>query len=305
MILWLRHWVEYLLVRLVSAAFCLLSYRAALCLGCAIAWCAFYVFRFRVKEARRRIKEVFAERFSRREINNIAWKSWRNFIFTLVEMIRIPVSSRDWLESVVAARGQNKKVFQWPKTGRGGIIATAHSGSWEMTAALFGKVYGFPLFSIAAPQKNKLVDEFLGRSRVKTGFEVVLRNASVLRDILRKIRKGKMLAVLPDVRGKTDALSVKFLGKTANIAGGMGFIARQADVPVFPAIITRIGWERHSYRFFDPIFPDQKTEKKADALRITQSFFDILSTYISAEPEQWLWFNKRWIFEPLKSNMPG
>lgn len=295
----LRHWIEYLLVRFVSGVFCRLPYRLALLTGYCLAWCAFYIFRFRVKEAKRRIKEVFAERFSKREINHIAWKSWCNFMFTVVEMIRIPVSNRNWLESVVDVRRQNQKIFQWPQTGQGGIIATAHSGSWEMAAALFGKAYHFPLFSIAAPQKNKLVDNFLNRSRVGAGFEIVIRNASVLKEILRKIRQGKMLAILPDVRGKTDALSVKFLGKPANIAGGMGFIARQANVPVFPTIITRIGWDRQHYRFFDPIFPDPKAEKKSDALRITQSFFDILSECVSAEPEQWFWFNKRWIFDPL------
>ena len=290
--------IEYLFVRLISGILRFLSYRAALFLGCCIAWCAFYVFHFRVKEAKRRIKEVFAERFSKREINNIAWKSWRNFMFTVVEMIRIPVSSRGWVESVVEVCRQNQKIFQWPKTGMGGILATAHIGSWEM-AALIGKAYDVPFFSIVASQKNKLVDNFFHRSRAAAGFEIVLRNASVLKEILRRIREGKMLAILPDVRGKTDALPVKFMGKTANIAGGMGFIARQTNVPVFPAIMTRIGWGRHHYRFFEPILPDPNAEKKADALRITQSFFDILTKCINAEPEQWFWFNKRWIFDPL------
>lgn len=293
--------IEYLFVRLISGILRFLSYRAALFLGCCIAWCAFYIFRYRVKEAKRRIKEIFAERFSEREINNIAWKSWRNFIFTIVEMIRIPVSSRDWLERVVDVRHPTHKLsqwFQWPKTGKGGIIATAHIGSWEM-AALIGKAYDVPLFSIAAPQKNKLVDGFINHARAVAGFEIVLRNASVLKEILRRIREGKMLAILPDVRGKTDALPVKFLGKMANIAGGMGFITRQINVPVFPAICTRIGWGHHRCRFFEPIFPDPKTDKHADALRITQSFFDILSASINAEPEQWFWFNKRWIFDPL------
>ena len=293
--------IEYLFVRLISGILRFLSYRAALFLGCCIARCAFYIFRYRVKEAKRRIKEIFAERFSEREIKNIAWKSWRNFIFTIVEMIRIPVSSRDWLERVVDVRHPSHKLsqwFQWSKTGKGGIIATAHIGSWEM-ATLIGKAYDVPFFSVAASQKNKLVDGFLNRMHAGAGFEIVLRNASVLKKILRKIREGKMLAILPDVRGKTDALSIKFLGKTANIAGGMGFIARQTNVPVFPAIMTRIGWGRHHYRFFEPILPDQNAEKKADAMRITQSFFDILTKCVNAEPEQWFWFNKRWIFDPL------
>jgi len=298
MILRLRHLIEYLLLRAVAGTLCLISYRAALRVGYCIAWGAFYILRFRVKEAKRRIREVFADRFSKEEIDDIAWKSWRNFIFSSVETIRIPVSDRRWVESVITGCHANQNLFLWPKTGRGGIIATAHVGSWE-TATLIGRTYNVPLFSIAAPQKNKMVDAFLNRTRAAAGFETVIRNSSVLKEILRKIRKGKILAILPDVRGKTDALPVTFLGKTANIAGGMGFIARQADVPVFPVLITRIGWERLDYHFFEPIFPDPTVEKKADALRMTQAFFDILTKCVSAEPEQWFWFNKRWIFDPV------
>jgi len=273
-------------------------YRAALFLGCSVAWCAFFIFHFRVQEAKRRIKEVFGERFSKSKVRHIAWISWRNFIFTIVEAIRIPVSSRSWIQTVVDSNQPASKMSEWLKTGKGGIIATGHTGSWEM-AILACLAYEIPLFSLGVQQKNKLVNEFIQRSRAGSGFETVLRNPSVLKTIIRKIKEGKMLAILSDVRGKTDALPIKFLGKTANVAEGMGFIARQTNVPVFPTIITRIGWGLHRYRVYDPIFPDPNAEKKADALRITQSFFDILTECIQNEPEQWFWFNKRWVFDPL------
>jgi len=295
----LKHVVEYLLVRLNAFILRGLPYRAALFLGWCAAWFSFYIVRYRVREAKRRIKEVFGERFSESEVRRIAWVSWRNFIFTVVETIRLPVSSRAWVLKVVdSSLNDYQKLSGWAKTGQGGIIATAHMGSWEM-AALACLAYEIPLFSLAAQQKNRLVDEFYNRSRAGTGFEIVLRNASALKTIMRKIKDGKTLAILSDVRGKTEALPVRFLGKTANVAEGMGFIARQTNAPVFPTIITRIGWGLHRYRVYDPIFPDPQAEKKADALRITQSFFDILSERIQNEPEQWFWFNKRWIFDPF------
>jgi len=296
----LKHIVEYVFVRIMAALLRAVPYHVALFLGCGAAWCAFFIFRFRVKEAKRRIKEVFGERFSKSEIRHIAWISWRNFIFTIIEAIRIPVSSPSWIQTVVDTNQTVSKVSDWLKTGKGGIIATGHTGSWEM-AVLACLAYDIPLFSLGAPQKNKLVNDFINHSRTCSGFETVFRTPSVLKVIIRKIKEGKMLAILSDVRGKTDALPIKFLGKTANVAEGMGFIARQTNVPVFPTIITRIGWGQHRYRVHDPIFPDPKSEKKADALRITQSFFDILNECVQNEPEQWFWFNKRWIFDPLVS----
>jgi KDO2-lipid IV(A) lauroyltransferase len=297
----LKHVIEYIFVRIMATLFRSLPYKAALFLGFCVARFAFLILRGRVNEAKRRIREVFGDRFLKSEIDRIAWISWRNFIFTMVEAIRLSVSSRDWVQAVVDSNQTHIKINNWSKTGKGGIIATGHTGSWEM-AILACLAYDIPLFSLGARQKNKLVDDFINRSRAGTGFETVLRNASVLKTIMRKIKEGKVLAILSDVRGKTDALPIKFLGKTANVAEGMGFIAHQTNVPVFPTIITRIGWGLHSYRVYDPIFPDSKAGKRDDALRITQSFFDILSKHVENEPEQWFWFNKRWIFDPLKKD---
>ena len=291
-------------MRTIAAVLCRIPYRAALFAGWCAAWFTYHVVRFRVAEAKRRIREIFGNRFSKREVDRIAWISLRNFIFTIVETIRLPVSTPAWLTGVIDVNRNAEVMGALASSGKGGIIATSHMGSWEL-AALSCLNYKIPLFSLGAQQKNKLVDDFYNRSRAGTGFETVLRTPSVLKVIIRKIRQGKWLAILPDVRGKTDALPVRFLGKTANVAGGMGFIARQTNTPVFPTIITRIGWGFHRYRVFDPIYPDQNADKYPDALRITQAFFDILNEFVQAEPEQWLWYNKRWLFDPLSKEETG
>jgi len=275
-----------------------LPYHGALLIGWIVAWLAFYVFRFRVREAKSRIREVFGSHYTAREVDSIAWRSWRNFVFSCVELIRIPVSTTEWVRSVVDDGNSVEKISVHSKTGKGAIIALAHMGSWEM-AALASFSYHIPMFSIAAQQKNQLVDDFMNRMRAGTGLKTILRDSSVLKNIIRNIREGKVLAMLPDVRSPTEALAIRFLGKTANIAGGLGFIAKQTGVPVFPCVITRKGWGRHQYRVFGPIWPDPGLDKQSDSLRITQAVFDVFDPCIRAEPDQWFWFNKRWVFDPL------
>ncbi len=288
------------MVRGIGGLINLLPYRAALAVGWGVAWMGFHLVRFRVRSALARIQEVFPGRFSPCEVRRIAWLSWRNFIFSVVEMMRIPASSPEWVKSVVEVDASARPLQDHLQaTGRGAIIATVHMGSWEL-ASLTSLACGLPLFSLAAPQKNLLVDEYLNRLRAGTGFETLLRTSSVLKSIIRKIREGKVLAILPDVRSKTPGLSIRFLGKTMNVAGGMALIARMTDVPVFPCVITRMGWARHRYRTFTPIRPDSTLDKKDDWLRMTQAVFDIFDRCIRAEPEQWFWFNKRWVFDPLE-----
>ncbi|MCA1810142.1 MAG: lysophospholipid acyltransferase family protein [Kiritimatiellia bacterium] len=292
-----RYVLEYWCLRAVAILVGLLPYRCALALGWGLAAIGFCLVRFRVKIAKRRIREIFGPLPDAR-VRRIAWLSWRNFVFSAMELLRIPAMRPGWLDRVVEEQGIGK-ITEHLRSGRGAIIATVHMGSWEM-AAMACLNYKIPLFSIAARQKNSLVDDYMNRLRAQTGFETVLREANVAKGIIRRIRAGKVLAILPDVRSRTEALSIRFLGGTANIAAGMGVIARQTGVPVFPCVITRKGWARHLYRVFDPVFPDDTLDKQSDALCITQSVFDVFDHCIRAEPEQWFWFNKRWLFDPLK-----
>ncbi len=293
-----RYRLEYVAVRAAAALVQRLPYRAALLLGWAAAALLFHGVRFRRAAALARLEQVFGDRLSARQRRRIAWRSWRNFCFSAIEMIRLPVSSPAWVRSVVdvgdAADGLRARV----RAGQGALIATAHMGSWEM-AALTSLAIGVPLFSLAARQNNPLVDEFINRMRSGTGFETLLRDGTVLKRILRNLRAGKVLAILPDVRSPTPGLPVRFLGHTANIAGGMALLARQAGVPIYPSVITRLGWARHRYRTTTPVWPDPAVEKRADWLRMTQAVFDVFDRAIREQPDQWFWFNKRWILDPL------
>ncbi len=295
-----KHYAEYFALRAVGALAGILPYRAALALGWGLAWLGFYTARFRVRTAEARIREIFGPDLSRREVRRIAWGSWRNFVFSCVDLMRIPVMSPEWIMRVVSEDGIDKLRAQ-AQTGQGAIIATMHMGAWEM-AALACLAYKLPLFSIAARQKNLLADDYMNRLRAQTGFETILRDQHAAKGIIRRIRAGKVLAILPDVRSPTPALAVHFLGQTANIAGGMGFIARQTNAPIFPCVITRVGWGRHVYRVFDPVRPDSALDKQTDARRMTQAVFDVFDRCVRDEPEQWFWFNKRWLFDPVAAS---
>jgi len=61
-----KHVVEYALLRGVVGLVRRLPYRLALFVGWSIAWPAHFIFRFRVRQARERIRGVFGDRYSKR-----------------------------------------------------------------------------------------------------------------------------------------------------------------------------------------------------------------------------------------------
>ncbi|MBU0678774.1 MAG: hypothetical protein KJ626_11735 [Verrucomicrobia bacterium] len=291
-----KHVIEYGLLRLVADTVGFLPYHAALAVGWTVAWLAHYVARFRREIACERLREVLGD-LPAKQIRHIAWISWRNLCFNVIELMRMPRINRDWIEKVSDTEGLSV-INDAIKDGRGAILGTMHMGNWDLAGVAL-HLFDIPIFFIARRQKNPLADEYLNRMRGVTGVETVLSDSSALKNVIRNLKKGKVLAILPDVRSRQESLSIRFFGKEANIAAGMAMFARQANVPVIPGYITRKGWGRHQWHVLDPIYPDLDLDKKEDWRRMTQQIMDMYDQIIRENPEQYFWYNKRWILDPL------
>lgn len=293
------HVVEYILVRVLSGLVRALPYRAALSIGWIVAGLSFLVFRHRVREAGRRVRLVFGDTCSEAQVKRIVWLSWRNFVFCVVDMIKLPSITMDWLKVHLSGWDASAQALRTScPGGKGGVIVCPHMGAWEM-AGVAMQVMKFPIFFLTGKQKNPLVDAYINRLRGRTGIDTVQRGTSMIKGVLRRLKDGHLLAFLPDVRSPTEGVRVKFLSGEANVPAGAALFARQAGVPIIPAIVTRIGWATHNIHFCPPIWPDESMGKQEDWQRMTQKVFDDIDTAIRNHPEQWFWFNKRWILDPL------
>jgi KDO2-lipid IV(A) lauroyltransferase len=294
----IKHVLEYGALRSLTALVNILPYRGALVVGWVGAWIAFFIFRFHRSEAEARIRKVFLYSLSGSRVRSIAWQAWRNIVFSGVEMVRIRKVTPAWIREVFDNIEFLSVLKEHCKTGRGAILAVPHMGSWEL-AAIACHFDGIPIFSFAAVQKNPLVNDYMNRMRTNHGVETIARGSSGLREIIRKLKAGQVLAILPDVRMRTAALSIPFLGGVANIGEGMALFAKLADVPIVPCIVTRVGWTRHHVEVQEPIRPDEKLDRDEDILRMTTAVMRGIDTAIHNDPAQWFWFNKRWILDPV------
>jgi len=298
----IRHLIEYGALRTVSGLVNILPYRAALAMGWGVAWLAFLLIRSRRKEAERRIREVFGEtHFTASEVRNIAWRSLRNLMFTAVDIMRTPAHTLETLDRISDYQDCMRMIMAHHATGRGAIFAVPHMGAWELPSRAI-VLRGIPFFSVAGKQRNPLFDKYLNSTRERSGMPILIRGASALRVIISRLKKGEMMAILPDVRMRTEAVKVRFLGKEANIGAGMALFARHAGVPIIPAVMTRVGWARHVAKVYPPIEADPARDKQEDVKRMTQAVMDIVSEAILADPGQWFWYNRRWVLEPVEGS---
>ena len=293
-----KYLLEYAFLRLVSGLLRLLPYEAAL----AAAWClaavAFHLLRFRRRETLRRIRAVFDNAVAPHQARRIAWLSLRNTCFNAVELMRTDRFTSDWMRRHVQGHteviGAIKELLA---EHRGLVIATPHMGNWDL-AGIAAHLEGVVLFTVAANQRNPLVNAWLNRQRGH-GIEVMPRGAAVLRHTVKRLRQGEAFAILPDVRTRRPDLTVPFLGGTANLGRGMAQFARVAGVPILPVIVRRQGWRRHVFAVLPPVFPDKHLDKDVDLPRMTVQVMAGIDAAIRADPGQWFWYNKRWVLEPL------
>ena len=289
----LSHILEYAALRAITGLLNALPYRVALVLGWTGAGLGYLILRKRMKRTNRRLGQVFGDRFSEKELNRIGWHAWRNLFFNGVEMIRTPSATPEFIKKVFDLHDFHI-LPESMKNGRGAVIAVPHMGNWELSGIAV-HMLGIRLMAIARSQKNPLVNAYLNRMREYTGVEAVLKESKSFVSVIRKLREGACLAILPDVRAKRDAVTVQYLGVQAQIPRGMALFAREAGVPIIPACPIRIGWARHTWKGFEPVWPNPELDKDTDIQRMTQQVMSCFDQAIREQPDQYFWFNSRWV----------
>lgn len=300
-----KHRLEYALFCFWGFVFSRSPYRLALALGWCVAWIGHYIGRYRVRMVYDRIRQVFPE-MDRRQVRRIAWESWRNFVFNIVDTFRLQRVNEAWLRRYMLAYDETvARVRKELSHGGGAVGVSLHMGSAEVQAVSLQKM-GLDVFVITGGQKNQLVDRRLNAMRGGTGIDCIPKGsgAGMFKQVFRRIKHGGLLTMLADLRLPSGGLEVNFLGHKASVVPGMGLFAKKTGVPVVPSIITREGWTHHRLRVFSAIFPDENLSFDDDVLRMTQAVFDLFDRAIRECPSQWFWYNKNWILAPVRIPKP-
>ena len=64
--------------------------------------------------------------------------------------------------------------------------------------------------------------------------------------------------------------------------------------------MNEINWKRFEIKLFNPIYPNMQLDKQEDVVRLTHEVIAIIDKEIQAHPEQWFWYNKRWVLDPVE-----
>lgn len=290
--------LEYIPLRAADILINLLPYRVTLALAWCVAWFLFHIIRVRRWETFRRIRSVLGEETPAAECRRIAWISLRNICFNAVEMMRAPRIDKAWVDRHIPNFGKRIPIaLELIKRHHGLVFAVPHTGNWDLAGWACNR-YGIKMVSISARQSNPYIDAWMNRQR-ENGITIFTRGGGALKNILRALKSDSAFAILSDVRMPNKDLSIPFFGGIANIGRGMASFAVTANVPIIPAFFVRKSWGIHDFDYFDPVYPDPKLSKDANIQAITEKVLALFDSEIRDHPEQWFWYNGRWILDPV------
>lgn len=180
--------------------------------------------------------------------------------------------------------------------GKGAIIVSAHFGNWELKAMCWAFL-AKPVCIVYKPFSNKFLDRKMREWRTLGGNELIaMGEASKIG--LKRLREGKMLALLSDQAAHNDEHFAKFLGRDAAIFLGAAVFALRTKLPVFLAMSRRVGVGKHLLEISEIKTDDLSGFSSENVRALAERYTRAIEDYIRRYPEQWFWLHNRWKRSP-------
>ena len=227
----------------------------------------------------------------------IAKKSWTRFGPMIMEVLRFKVICKN-INKYVTIKGEEniKKAMSY---GNGGVIATAHSGNWEIIgAALTHK--GMKIAGVAQHQRNEGVNNFINYCRAFTGMHIT--DKLDIKEMMKMLGQKYFIGLIMDQDGGSTGIIMPFLGYEASCVQGPAVMSRFKSAPILPAFITedkkRPG--HHILTVLEPAFTAKTKDKQKDIYDMMASLTSLVEQHIRDYPEEWFWLHDRWKYVERK-----
>ena len=259
-------------------------------LGQALGLLAYWAVGKRRRIALANLKLAYGDQLSPKERRRIARGSFFSLGKTGLEFFSMPVS-RGHLMDRITIHGE-ERLREVVNAQQGAILIVAHLGNWEMGGAVLVE-RGFDVSAIARPQKQSSIERLIQDIRTTMGMEVILKK-NALKESLRALRKGKVLAILIDQHSRKNGVIVDFFGKPASTLASPAVLSLKTGCPAIPAFLVRNAGGGFTGYFEEPIYPEENSDRQAEILRLTQCYTDVVERYVRQYPDQWMWVHRRW-----------
>ena len=223
------------------------------------------------------------------EAYNIAKKSWTRFGSMIMEVLYFPEIKKN-IHKYVEIEGR-EYLDEALKENRGIVLATAHSGNWELLGGCLA-LNGYSIVGVAQKQTNAQMDRFINEYRNIIGMNIAYKNS--VRDMVRYLSEEKIIGLLMDQDADKNGTIVDFFGRKASTPQGPAVLARMNNSPIVPMFITKTVEGVHKIIIHPSITIEKTDDKKKDIVDNIEILTKIIENHVKKYPKEWFWLHNRW-----------
>ncbi len=176
--------------------------------------------------------------------------------------------------------------------GRGAVVATAHTGNWDLAACTAAAE--FPLTVATKRLSARWLDRIWQGVRMGRGVEIV--DAGRIAKVAgSRLRAGGLVAMVVDQAPERRRGVVRswFLGQPVAVDLAPALVALRARAPLVVVFAERGPEKFHRARVMDIITPPDRPSR-AWAESAMQRVTRLLDDHVRQRPSEWLWMHRRW-----------
>lgn len=219
----------------------------------------------------------------------------RSYLRYWSETFRMPGWDADEVLSRIKVEGEESLRSELD-LGVGVVLALPHMGNWDHAGAWVTGA-GMP-FTTVAERLNppELYDAFVAY-RQGLGMEVLALDANsgmqVFGTLSRRLRDGKLVALVADRDLTEGGLEVEFFGHPARMPGGPAALSVSTGAGLIP--VTSWYSKKHMHlRIHPKIHQPTYGNKRDRILSMTQSLAGVFEAAIRAHPADWHMLQRLW-----------
>ncbi len=237
----------------------------------------------------RNLKKSFPEK-NDSEITLITKRFYKHLCDLISETIKMYGMTRaDFRKRMIFKNPESINRFY--NKGRSVVVLTMHYNNWEWSSCLPLEIK-HKILGVYKPLHNKIFDDYLNKTRRKTGSFLV-QNANILRRVLAA-NKNKELVFTWLAADQTPPVFHKFwmtfLNQEAMFYPGPAILSKRFNHPLFFQKIEKTGRGKYTTSF-ELLFENPKEKTEAEIMR---GYINKMEEVIKDQPEFYLWSHRRW-----------
>lgn len=261
------------------------------------SFCGFFLYLLpSVRNIAKANLRIFFPEKPEEEIAAIARKSVYNVVLSVAELFWFsgrPDKVRQYLDFDPAIAREWEAASN---AGRGLIYVCMHFGNWELAGLMVRTFVNDKFAVIAREVRNPKIDKLINNSR-STGGNLVIPAKGAVKEMIKAIKNGYALATLADqnTRVRDGGVFINFLGLPVPVSRVPAMFGKKLNAVIVVSGCMRDG---HRYKSYFAKLP-KETEAYSDDLEMTQAIMKVVENIVRQNPEQYLWFYKRFQNIPI------